>query len=62
MESINRNEVQQRIGLVYDTMAGAQLQSKGIGKYVRALREAVGLQRAQASETSEFLRDFGKGI
>jgi len=63
MVSINRSDVQERIGLVYDTMAGAQLQSKGIGKYVRSMRQAVGLEGGAArSETREFLKDFGKGI
>lgn len=62
MESIDRNQVQQRVGVVFDTAAGAQMQHKGISKYVKALREAVGLGGPQKSETQEFLRDFGKGI
>lgn len=62
MASINRSQVLDRVGDVYDVMAGAQLQGKGIKQYVKALREEAGLGTAVKSETRQFLQDFGKGI
>jgi hypothetical protein len=62
MDSINRQTVEERVGLVFDTMAGAQLTSKGIRSYVKAMREVVGVEEEVKSQTNEFIKDFGKGI
>lgn len=62
MDSVNKHVVRQRVSLVYDTMAGAQLQSDGVKKYTKSLLESVGLKDETAGDAQDFFNDFGKGL
>jgi hypothetical protein len=58
MHSINRNKGQLRVAEVWDGWAGS-LEHKNVKKYTREVSKQYGNE--VADETSDFLRDFGRG-
>lgn len=57
-----RTNVSKRLDYVYDTAAGSQADSKGMGKYVKALQQSVGITDHNELGAKDFLKAHKKGI